>query len=225
MFENISGPFLQFSLYIYSGHFPSHFRFFKSSVSQKLVTKRSGPRYSYLMSATRRHPGTGKMVWCNQSSVSHGSYYLHLPRPTVQAQPWPHAVQCSAVCLQDVRLAPSHTTHADGRELEPEQLEVIRRAQWEASRAHAWRKGDLLVLDNTAVGGGWRVESAASLCRWDMDGWDTRPRSRAGWSWRSHIEERAESGPGHCPGGKSLTKPYVPLVQGCRLRYTPHLVG
>lgn len=50
--------------------------------------------YWYVMTSIRRHPTTGEMVWCNQvsfynltslkicviqSSVSHGSYYTHLP--------------------------------------------------------------------------------------------------------------------------------------------------
>ena len=55
---------------------------------------------------------------------------------------------------QDPRLAPSHATHADGRELEPEELELIRRVQWEESRALSWEAGDLLVLDNRLVGHG-----------------------------------------------------------------------
>ena len=31
------------------------------------------------MSRLRRHPASGEMVWCNQASVSHGSYYTSLP--------------------------------------------------------------------------------------------------------------------------------------------------
>ena len=61
------------------------------------------------MSAVRRHPITGEDVWCNQASVSHGSYYLHLPNPTIK----------------DPRLAPSHTGHADGRELSQVEANVI----------------------------------------------------------------------------------------------------
>ena len=90
------------------------------------------------MSAVRSHPVTGEDVWCNQASVSHGSYYLHLPDPTVK----------------DPKLAPSHTGHADGRELTQVELDLIREGQWKWSRAHTWQPGDLLVLDNRAVAHG-----------------------------------------------------------------------
>ena len=33
----------------------------------------------YTMFSLRRHPASGEMVWCNQASVSHGSYYTSLP--------------------------------------------------------------------------------------------------------------------------------------------------
>ena len=90
------------------------------------------------MSAVRSHPTTGEEVWCNQASVSHGSYYLNLPNPTVK----------------DPKLAPSHTGHADGRELSQAELDLIREGQWSWSRAHSWQPGDLLVLDNQAVAHG-----------------------------------------------------------------------
>ena len=90
------------------------------------------------MSAVRSHQSTGEDVWCNQASVSHGSYYLHLPNPTVK----------------DPKLAPSHTGHADGRELSQVELDLIREGQWRWSRAHTWQPGDLLVLDNRAVAHG-----------------------------------------------------------------------
>ena len=35
--------------------------------------------YWYTMFSLRRHPASGEMVWCNQASVSHGSYYTSLP--------------------------------------------------------------------------------------------------------------------------------------------------
>ena len=100
------------------------------------------------MSAVRNHPTTGEEVWCNQASVSHGSYYLHLPNPTVK----------------DPKLAPSHTGHADGRELTQVELDAIREAQWRWSRAHSWQPGDLLVLDNQAVAHG-RIGFLSSASR------------------------------------------------------------
>ena len=33
----------------------------------------------YWYTRLRRHPASGEMVWCNQASVSHGSYYTSLP--------------------------------------------------------------------------------------------------------------------------------------------------
>ena len=35
--------------------------------------------YWWVMDSLRRHPDTGEMIWSNQSSVNHGSYYTHLP--------------------------------------------------------------------------------------------------------------------------------------------------
>jgi len=95
-------------------------------------------RYWYTCSAVRPHPNTGELVWCNQASVSHGSYYLHLPTTTELGYTEPE-------------LAPSHTTHWDGSPLSRVQLAGIRQAQWDCSRAVAWQAGDLLLLDNSAV--------------------------------------------------------------------------
>jgi len=101
-------------------------------------TKEGSLRYSYLMSAVRPHPISGEQVWANQSSVSHGSYYLHLP----------------TILYPDQEFAPSHTAHRDGTPFSREELAIIRRVQWEHSRAVVWEQGDLLVLDNHAVGHG-----------------------------------------------------------------------
>lgn len=101
-------------------------------------TKDGSLRYSYLMSAIRPHPRSGEMVWANQSSVSHGTYYLNLP----------------IIIYQDAEFAPSHTAHKSGTPFDSQELSLIRKAQWEQSRAIVWEKGDLLVLDNHAVGHG-----------------------------------------------------------------------
>ena len=101
-------------------------------------TREGSLRYSYLMSAVRPHPRSGELVWANQSSVSHGSYYLHLP----------------TILYPDPEFAPSHTAHRDGTPFSREELAIIRRVQWEQSRAVVWEEGDLLVLDNHAVGHG-----------------------------------------------------------------------
>jgi len=95
-------------------------------------------RYSYTMSSIRPHPRSREMVWANQSSVSHGSYYLHLP----------------ITIYPDQEYAPSHTAHNDGTPLTRQELALIRKVQWENSRAILWEEGDLLVLDNFAVGHG-----------------------------------------------------------------------
>merc|ERR1712142_473188 len=101
-------------------------------------TSEDSLRYSYLMSAVRPHPKSGELVWANQSSVSHGTYYLHLP----------------TILYPDPEFAPSHTAHKDGTPFSREELAIIRRVQWEQSRAVVWEQGDLLVLDNHAVGHG-----------------------------------------------------------------------
>eukprot|EP00092_Neocalanus_flemingeri_P035910 GFUD01039099.1.p1 GENE.GFUD01039099.1~~GFUD01039099.1.p1 ORF type:complete len:365 (-),score=111.07 GFUD01039099.1:45-1139(-) len=95
-------------------------------------------RYSYLAGCVRHHPRSGEMVWTNQSSVCHGSYYLHLP----------------ITLYQEEQFAPSHTGHVDGRPLTRQELALIRKVQWEQCRAIAWEEGDLLVLDNHAVAHG-----------------------------------------------------------------------
>jgi hypothetical protein len=95
-------------------------------------------RYSYLMSSVRPHPQSGEMVWANQSSVCHGSYYLDLP----------------ITLYQEEEFAPSHTAHRDGKAFTSEELALIRKVQWEQCRAIAWEAGDLLVLDNLAVAHG-----------------------------------------------------------------------
>ena len=85
-------------------------------------TKEGSLRYSYIMRSVRPHPRSGEMVWSNQSSVSHGSYYLHLP----------------ISLYKDEEFAPSHTAHSDGTPLSREQLALIRKVQWEQSKAVAW---------------------------------------------------------------------------------------
>ena len=118
----------------------------KKSVEATLVnlgydmewTQHGSLRCSYTMSAVRAHPRTQEIVWANQSSVSHGSYYQHLP----------------VILYPDPEFSPSHTAHKDGSPLSIEELNIIRRVQWNNSRGLAWEAGDLLVLDNHAVGHG-----------------------------------------------------------------------
>ena len=105
-------------------------------------------RYSYLMTSVKTHPLSGEMVWSNQSSVCHGSYYLDLP----------------ITLYQEEEFAPSHTAHKDGRAFTSQELALIRREQWEHCRAIAWEAGDLLVLDNYAVAHG-RVGFSPSSSR------------------------------------------------------------
>jgi len=96
-------------------------------------------RYWYEMSAVRKHRESGNMIWCNQASACHGSYYLHLPGEQLYLS-------------ED--LAPSHTAHLDGTHISTKQLGEMRRVQWEQSRAVRWEEGDLLVLDNLSVAHG-----------------------------------------------------------------------
>jgi len=97
--------------------------------------------YWYTMTSTRRHPVTQDMIWSNQASVSHGSYYTNLPNS-------------HQLGYFDERTAPSHTSHSDGSELTTSELETMRAIQWKNCRAINWKSGDLLILDNNAVGHG-----------------------------------------------------------------------
>jgi len=89
-------------------------------------------RYSHHMRAVRPHPKFGDPVWTNQASICHGSYYFAIPDNLVE----------------DPRLGPTHTTHANGRELSQGTLDLIRGVQWQVCRGHQWAPGDLVVLDN-----------------------------------------------------------------------------
>jgi len=97
--------------------------------------------YWYTMSSIRKHPVTRDMIWSNQASVSHGSYYTNLPNS-------------QQLGYFDERTAPSHTSHSDGSELTRSELETIRAIQWKHCRAINWKSGDLLILDNNSVGHG-----------------------------------------------------------------------
>ena len=49
---------------------------------------------------------------------------------------------------------PFSTTHEDGSELSQLELDTIRQSLWTHARAHLWSPGDLLILDNHAIGHG-----------------------------------------------------------------------
>jgi len=95
-------------------------------------------RYSYVLPALREHPDSGDLIWTNQSSAAHGSYY----------RSWP------SVDYGSDEEAPQHTTHSDGTPLSSAELAAIRRHQWQHARVHAWQAGDLVVLDNRRVAHG-----------------------------------------------------------------------
>ena len=49
---------------------------------------------------------------------------------------------------------PFNTTHADGSNISQLELDTIRQSLWTHAKAHEWKAGDLLVLDNHAVAHG-----------------------------------------------------------------------
>ena len=86
---------------------------------------------SFEMSLFRKHPFTTEMVWSNQASVSHGSYYTHLPNS-------------DDLGYHDQETAPSHTCHHDGSQFSQQQLELIRN--------YCLNKSKISLLNTASIG-------------------------------------------------------------------------
>ena len=95
------------------------------------------------MSTMRRYGGSasGAMVWCNQLTPAHASYFDDMPDRFMNL-------------YESVEDTPYHTTHTDGSQLSQEELDTNRSLLWKHARAHLWSPGDLLILDNQAVAHG-----------------------------------------------------------------------
>lgn len=87
-------------------------------------------------SATRKHPVTGKELWCNHAHLFHPT---DLPERT--------QATLTRVCTTPYDY-PKNCLYADGSEIDPSDLAHIRSVLSSCQILFEWRKGDLLLLDN-----------------------------------------------------------------------------
>jgi alpha-ketoglutarate-dependent taurine dioxygenase len=103
--------------------------------------KEEGAKINNILSAFRRHPDTGEMLWFNQIAT-----FLSSPRSTGL---WRWLLYQSA--FPDPFLRPFHATLGDGRRITIPQLNGIHRAIDDATVRFRWQRGDLLLVDNFLV--------------------------------------------------------------------------
>lgn len=93
-------------------------------------------RLSQVRPATARHPTTGEEVWFNQADGFHPS----------GLDPETHAALLALHGSEDrFRL---NAAYGDGAPIEPAALDHIRAVLRDQTAPHAWRVGDIVVLDN-----------------------------------------------------------------------------
>ncbi|HEX8125259.1 MAG TPA: TauD/TfdA family dioxygenase [Allosphingosinicella sp.] len=93
-------------------------------------------RLTELRPATAVHPGTGEEVWFNQADGFHPS----------ALQPATYAELLAECGSEDLfRL---NVRYGDGTPIAPSDLAAVRQVIRRETRPHAWRTGDILVLDN-----------------------------------------------------------------------------
>lgn len=90
------------------------------------------------------HPETRQEVWFNQADGFHPS--------ALDEQSYRELL---ALCGSEDQFR-LNVTFGDGSPIEPDALATIRAVVREETRAHAWRKGDVLVLDNMLTAHGRR---------------------------------------------------------------------
>lgn len=83
------------------------------------------------------------VLWANQATTLHHSYYLDYPDAATFARACP-----------EPRFFPSDTAFGDGGEIDAELVADLRAALWRSSVAHAWQRGDVLALENRWVAHG-----------------------------------------------------------------------
>lgn len=103
--------------------------------------KEEGARINNILSAFRRHPDTGEMLWFNQIAT-----FLSSPRSTGFLR-W--LLYQSA--FPDPLMRPFHATLGDGRPITIPQLNSIHHAIDSATVRFRWQRGDLLLVDNFLV--------------------------------------------------------------------------
>jgi alpha-ketoglutarate-dependent taurine dioxygenase len=91
--------------------------------------------------AVANHPTTGEMVWFNHATFFHVSTLEPALRESLLAQ------------LKEEDL-PANTYYGDGSPIEPSVLDEMREAYRREAVSFAWRKGDILMLDNMLVAHG-----------------------------------------------------------------------
>lgn len=103
--------------------------------------KEEGAKINNILSAFRRHPDTGEMLWFNQIAT-----FLSSPRSTGFLR-W--LLYQSA--FPDPLMRPFHATLGDGRPITIPQLNSIHHAIDSATVRFRWQRGDLLLVDNFLV--------------------------------------------------------------------------
>lgn len=91
--------------------------------------------------AIARHPVTGELVWFNHATFFHISTLDQETRNTLLAE----------FAEEDL---PYNTYYSDGSPIEPEVLDILRRAYEAETIKFPWREHDLLLLDNMLVAHG-----------------------------------------------------------------------
>ena len=110
----------------------------------------------------RAHPETGERVWFNHAQVFHLSTgpaelgRIFRKRPAVRTLAWWSLAR--ALTLAKRRLPAEaqalHCTYRDGAEIEIADLEHVRDVIWKNLVVYPWRSGDVVAIDNAAVGHG-----------------------------------------------------------------------
>jgi alpha-ketoglutarate-dependent taurine dioxygenase len=101
-------------------------------------------RMTEVRPATLVHPATGEKIWFNQADGFHPS----------ALQPATHARFLAERGSEDLfRL---NVRFGDGTAIEPSDLAAVRQVIRTETRAHAWRPGDVLMLDNLLAAHGRR---------------------------------------------------------------------
>ena len=125
--------------------------------------------------AVRAHPDTGEPVWFNHAQVFHLSTgpselgRIFRFRPSARGLFWWSA---AALLAAGKRRTPAeqqalHCTHRDGGEIDRADLEHVRDVTWEHLVVFRWRRGDVLAVDNGAIGHGrlpYRGPRRISVC-------------------------------------------------------------
>jgi alpha-ketoglutarate-dependent taurine dioxygenase len=103
-------------------------------------------RTSQLCQAVACHPRTGELVWFNQAHLFHTSTLEEKVRARLSAE----------FAEQDL---PRNAYYGDGSRIETSTLNEILEAYQQETATFAWRKGDVLMVDNMLVAHGRRPYS------------------------------------------------------------------